>query len=142
MITDMTHRVAVIDRTVAKTYEWLERLCAELETEDRQQAYSILRATLHAVRDRIGPEVAVHVAAQLPLLVRGTFYEGWDPERTPQRMNLDELVGRVQHEAFLADPAAAERAVRAVMRVLWDELAPGTMDHLIAVLPSEYATVL
>lgn len=138
----MTHRVAVIDRTVAKTYEWLERVCEETEDEDRQRAFAILRAVLHATRDRMGPEVAVHMAAQLPLLLRGLFYEGWDPERTPQRLSLTGFLDRVEQEANLKDRAQAEAATRAVMHVLWDELAPGTMDHLIAVLPSEFAVVL
>lgn len=105
----MAHRVSVIDRTVAKTYEWLERLCRELETDDRQHAYMTLRAVLHAMRDRIGPEVSVHLAAQLPLLVRGIFYEGWDPSRTPQRMTLQEMEDRVEQEALLKGTGEAER---------------------------------
>lgn len=138
----MAHRVGVIDRTVEKTYEWLERLSRELDTEDHQHAYAVLRAVLHTMRDRIGPEVSVHLAAQLPLLVRGIFYEGWDPDRTPQRLTLDEFLSRVEREANLKGTSEAEGATRAVMRVLWDELAPGTMDHVIAVLPEDFAVLL
>jgi uncharacterized protein (DUF2267 family) len=32
---------------------------------------------LHALRDRLPPEIAVHLSAQLPMLVRGIYYEGW-----------------------------------------------------------------
>jgi len=138
----MEHRVKVIDRTVAKTNEWLERLSKELGTEDHQHAYIILRAVLHALRDRIGPEVSVHIAAQLPLLVRGIFYEGWDPGSTPEKMTLDEFFVRVERDATLKSTAEAASATRAVMQVLWDEFAPGTMDHVVAVLPDEFAVVL
>jgi len=138
----MERRVKVIDRTVAKTNEWLERLSKELGTEDHQHAYIILRAVLHALRDRIGPEVSVHIAAQLPLLVRGIFYEGWDPGSTPEKMTLDEFFVRVEREATLKSTAEAASATRAVMQVLWDEFAPGTMDHVVAVLPDEFAVVL
>lgn len=138
----MPHQVSVIDRTVAKTNEWLVRLCRELDIDDRQRAYGALRAVLHALRDRIGPEVSVHLAAQLPLLVRGIFYEGWDPGSTPQKLTLDEFIVRVEREATLHSSAEAASATRAVMQVLWDELAPGTMDHVIAVLPEEFAVVL
>ena len=138
----MEHRVKVIDRTVAKTNEWLERLSKELGTEDHQHAYIILRAVLHALRDRIGPEVSVHIAAQLPLLVRGIFYEGWDPGSTPEKMTLDEFFVRVEREATLKSTAEAASATRAVMQVLWDEFAPGTMDHVVAVLPDEFGVVL
>jgi uncharacterized protein (DUF2267 family) len=134
--------VTIIDATVAKTYEWLERLCQELGTEDRHHAYVVLKTVLHAVRDRIGPEVSVHLAAQFPLLVRGIFYEGWVPDRTPEKLGLRAFLTRVQQGANLADATEAERATRAVMHVLWDELAPGMMDHIIAVLPSEYAVVV
>ncbi len=139
---DGMSQVSVINRTVNKTHEWLERLCDESAIEDPDHAYGVLRAVLHALRDRIGPDVAVHLAAQLPLLLRGTFYEGWDPRITPERLSLQEFVVRVEQEASLGSSAAAISAVRAVMQLLYEELAPGTMDHVIAVLPSEYAVVL
>src|ERR1035437_7800960 len=138
----MEHQVSVIDRTVAKTNEWLDRLSRELGTEDRQRAYGLLRAVLHALRDRIGTEVSVHLGAQLPLLIRGIFYEGWDPGSTPQKLTLDEFVVRVEREANLKSSAEAATATRAVMQCLWEELAPGTTDHVIAVLPAEFAVVL
>jgi uncharacterized protein (DUF2267 family) len=86
--------------------------------------------------------VSAHVAAQLPLLVRGIFYEGWDVSRASQKLTLAQFAARVEHDANLKDPTEAKRAIRAVMHVLWDELAPGTMDHVIAFLPDEFATVL
>lgn len=138
----MGHQVSVIERTVSKTNEWLERLCREMNNEDRQHAYVLLRTVLHTLRDRIGPEVSVHLAAQLPLLVRGIFYEGWDPGATPQKLTLDEFINRVEREANLRSAAEAASGARAVMQVLWDELAPGTMDHVIAVLPDEFAVLL
>ena len=138
----MGHQVSVIERTVSKTNEWLERLCREMNNEDRQHAYVLLRTVLHTLRDRIGPEVSVHLAAQLPLLVRGIFYEGWNPGATPQKLTLDEFINRVEREANLRSAAEAASGARAVMQVLWDELAPGTMDHVIAVLPDEFAVLL
>ena len=138
----MRHQVSVIERTVSKTNEWLERLCREMNSDDRQHAYGLLRAVLHTLRDRIGPEVSVHLAAQLPLLVRGIFYEGWDPGATPQKLTLDEFINRIEREANLSSAAEAASGARAVMQVLWDELAPGTMDHVIAVLPDEFAVLL
>src|SRR5271165_2158597 len=40
-------------------------------------AYRALRSVLYVLRDRLTPEQAVHLGAQLPILVRGTYYEGW-----------------------------------------------------------------
>ena len=102
----------------------------------------MLRAVLHALRDRVEPDVAAHVAAQLPLLVRGIFYEGWDPSKTPMRLSLADFLARVEKEAGLKGTSEAEEASRAVMSVCWEEFAEGTMDHLIAVLPSDFAVLL
>ena len=38
---------------------------------------------LHTLRDRLTVDVAAKLAAQLPTLIRGIYYEDWDPSRTP-----------------------------------------------------------
>lgn len=139
----MDHQLDVIDRTVAKTYEWLHDVERRAELDnDLHRSYQVLRAVLHALRDRVEPDVAAHVAAQLPMLIRGVFYEGWDPSKTPVRMSLSEFLARVEHEAALKGTSEAEDAARAVMAVCWDELGQGTMDHLISVLPSDFAVLI
>src|SRR5271166_430754 len=70
-------QVAALDHTVQQTNVWLKRLGEELHIDDRHVAYSALRAVLHVLRDRLTAEQAVHLGAQLPLLVRGLYYEGW-----------------------------------------------------------------
>jgi uncharacterized protein (DUF2267 family) len=86
--------------------------------------------------------VAAHVAAQLPLLIRGTFYEGWDPTKTPLRMSLTEFLARIEKEASLKGTSEAEEAARAVIAVCWEELGDGTMEHLISVLPRDFAVLM
>jgi len=137
---EVSDSVEVIDRTVSTTNVWLKTLAERLGL-DRHRAYLALRAVLHALRDRVGPEVAAHVSAQLPTLIRGVFYEGWDPTRTPARLSLEQFLARIQTEALLADRTQAEHAATAVVGLLWDELGQGTMDHLVDVLPSEYALI-
>ncbi len=138
----MDHQLDVIDRTVAKTYEWLHQVAAQRDFDDLTGAYHVLRAVLHALRDRVEPNVAAHVAAQLPLLVRGIFYEGWDPAKTPMRMSLAEFLARVNREAGLKGTSEAEDAAGAVITVCWAELGEGTMGHLISVLPSDFAVLM
>ena len=76
------------------------------------------------------------------MLVRGLFYEGWDPAKTPERMSLSAFLGRVETEAALKGTSEAEDATRAVMAVLWDELGEGTMGHLMSVLPQDFGVLL
>jgi uncharacterized protein (DUF2267 family) len=109
-----------------------------LHTDDRHLAYIALRATLHALRDRIGPENAVHLAAQLPMLVRGLYYEGWrlaasqSKERT--RADFLEHVRSELPRGSAIDPNVAARAVFAVM---WEKLDLGEVGKVIDRLPPE-----
>lgn len=66
-----------LDRTIQETNVWLKAVTHRLEVDDGRFAFMAPRAVLHALRDRIGPENAVHLSAQLPMLVRGLYYEGW-----------------------------------------------------------------
>ena len=56
----MASGLDVFDTTVQETNLWLKDVMERICTYDRHSAYSTLRAVLHAVRDRIGPENAGH----------------------------------------------------------------------------------
>ena len=68
-----TTGLEVFDTTLQKTHLWLKDIMQELHTDSRQQAYSVLRATLHTLRDRMTIEQAVKLGAQLPILLRGMY---------------------------------------------------------------------
>ena len=68
--------VAALDHTIQQTNIWLKSVAGQLHIEDRRDAYRALRSVLHVLRDRLTPEQAVHLGAQLPALVRGIYYDG------------------------------------------------------------------
>lgn len=139
----MTH-VDVIDRSVEKAHIWLNELAEELGSDDDPQAaYRILRAFLHAVRDRLTVNEAAQLAAQLPELIRGIYYEGWAPARTPVRYrNVDEFLRRIADEALLKGETEASYACTAASRVLRRHVSEGEMKDVLAVLPEELRTLV
>ena len=108
----------VFDSTVHKTNQWLKEIMEELGTEDRHLAYVAMRATLQALRDRLGPEGAAELGAQLPILVRGVFYEGWTPKQTPVRARHREDFLLMVRARVSNGELDLEAGVRTVLNVL------------------------
>ena len=124
----------VFDRTIHKTNIWLKDLMEILGCTDRQEAYTSLRATLHALRDRLTIEETAQVAAQLPMLIRGFYFEGWDPSGKPvKERHRNEFLARIERELerYEAEP---EVVVRAVFLVLTNHISEGEIKD---VLPRE-----
>ena len=131
--------LSVFDETVQLTNIWLKELMAELGWEDRHRAYLGLRLVLQAIRDHLSVDEAVHLGAQLPMLVRGFYYEGWRPSRAPDRnRSVDAFLHRIE-DGFrqgpgdeYIDPAELTAAVFAVLR---RRISAGEFDQVMHALP-------
>ncbi len=133
----------IIARSVEKTHVWLNELAEELGTEDRQEAYRVLRAFLHAVRDRLTVDEAAQLAAQLPDLIRGIYYENWDPSATPRRYHdLDSFLRRIAEEALLDGETRASYAAAAAGRVLHRHISGGELEDVLGMLPEGLRAVV
>jgi len=130
---------SIIQHSVEKTHIWLNEIADELGDEDRQYAYRAMRAVLHTLRDRLTVDVAAKLAAQLPTLIRGVYYEDWDPSRTPLPIHdVGTFLDRVAEEGRMAGETEASVAVTAVTRVLRSHVSPGEIDEILAVLPDSF----
>ncbi len=128
----------VFDTTLQESNHWLKGVMRHLPTKDRHAAYLALRAVFHVLRDRIGPENAVHLAAQLPMLLRGLYFEGWHMAGTPTKeRRIEDFLDRIQAAIPDPDSVDSEAATRAVFRVMCEELDGGEVVKLIGVLPSD-----
>ena len=134
---------SIIDRTVQQTNAWLEEVAERLETDDHRVAYRALRAYLHALRDRLTVDEAAQLAAQLPLLIRGIYYENWNPSKTPVKYHhIDEFLGRVKDEAELPGETSASYVVSVVAEVLREHVSAGEIDDIRAQLPEALQPIL
>ncbi|HEX4810600.1 MAG TPA: DUF2267 domain-containing protein [Bryobacteraceae bacterium] len=133
------NRLEVFDTTLQKTHEWLQEIMQQLGTENRQEAYLILRATLHTLRDRLPLEETAHLGAQLPMLIRGIYYESWRPSLEVCKMHRNEFFECVlAHFTRTAlEKVDPEPAIRAVFRTLSRNIAAGEVSKIIHVLPDD-----
>jgi uncharacterized protein (DUF2267 family) len=134
----MSTGLDVFDRTVQKTNLWLTEIMETLQWDDRHKAYEGLRVTLHALRDRLTTDELAQLGAQLPLLIRGVYYEGWDPTSVPPKArHQDALLAPIEHQ-FARDPRVdAEQVARAVFQVLAHAISAGELADIVHMLPKE-----
>ncbi|HRD28068.1 MAG TPA: DUF2267 domain-containing protein [Caulobacter sp.] len=132
----MTTGLPVFDTTVQETNRWLARVQAMLPASSRQQAYAATRAVLHVLRDRLPMDAVLGLSAQMPMLMRGLFLEGWRPDAGPTAIRTPEAFRDAVADRLPAGfPRSAEAITPAVFAVLADRIDPGETDKLRRHLP-------
>jgi uncharacterized protein (DUF2267 family) len=130
--------IGPIESAVHTTNAWLKELAEELGWNDRERAYRAMGAVLHALRDRLTVAEAADLGAQLPMLIRGLYYDGWNPTGKP--------VKERRKEHFLAHIAEAcqgraeifpEGVAWAVFKVLQNHVSAGEIADVKHVLPAD-----
>lgn len=129
-------QVPALDHTIQLTNTWLKSLDEEYLLGRRHNSYGALRAVLHALRDRLTPEQAVHLGAQLPMLVRGVYYDRWRIAKSPSNdRQPEEFLAHVAAELPPMFPRDALGVTKGVFDLLGRELDPGEIAKLINALP-------
>jgi uncharacterized protein (DUF2267 family) len=131
--------------SVSKTNEVLHEIeeAYGWPKERRQQSYAALRSVLHALRDRLTVQEAADFAAQLPMLIRGVYYEGWDPSRVPLKVHREEFLDRVARQFPYEVEGGMERLVRTVLEVLHRRyVSEGELEDIRSSLPRDLAGVV
>lgn len=137
----MAHTVTgldVIEKTFQKTNEWIKDAEDELSWPDRHFAFQALRAVLHVLRDRLPVREAVDLGDQLPILVRGLYYERWNPARVPVKdRRAEDFLARLLDYFPKEETLNTELMARAIFRVLDKHVSAGEIRHIHANLPRE-----
>jgi uncharacterized protein (DUF2267 family) len=124
--------LGALDHAMQVTNEWVHQIDELMPWEKNyNKSFRLLRATLHAIRDLLGTDEIAQLSAQLPQYLRGVYFEGWEPNKTPskQREKADFLASIAEQFApdVLDDP---EQAVNAVLSVLNTRVSAGEITDV------------
>ena len=126
----------VFDKTLQITNIWLGENMERLGP-DRQVAWKVLSTVLHKLRDRLPLELSIHLGVQLPLLVRGVYYDQFEPGRQPSDCNTpEEFTAEVAEWLSDIRPVDPDEAIRAVFGVLSRHVSEGQIAKVQNALPA------
>lgn len=131
----------VFDKTLQTTHIWLNEI-GEVIGPDKQRCYHALRAVLFALRDRLTIEEAFHLSSQLPMLVRGIYWDTYRPADKPEAFrSREEFLEKVAQGIGQIGPMNPEDCARAVFKVLERHIPQGEMEELRQMVPEPVRTL-
>ncbi|MEH6832444.1 MAG: DUF2267 domain-containing protein [Sulfitobacter sp.] len=128
----------VIDHSAQLTHEWINELAERLGWASKRSALRLLRITICHVRDHLLVNEVAHVSAQLPIMIRGFFFEGWMPEQTPiKERNAIEFVSFIEGQMKGAEEYRGRDDIKCVFELLNNRLSRGEVEDIRATLPAD-----
>lgn len=128
----------VLDRTWQKTHEWVNELRDRLDWSSYHDALRLLRVTLHQIRDRVHVNEAAQLSAQLPILIRGMFFEGWQPQLAPlPERRASDLIQAIQHHVGDVMEYRGQQDIVTVFKLLNARITAGEVNDIRANLPED-----
>jgi uncharacterized protein (DUF2267 family) len=129
---------AVLDASIQKTHQWLLEFMDHTGRRDEEKAWQMMRGVLRVLRDRLTIEQCAHLSAQLPLILRGVYFEGWKPSRQPLKIrNLDDFVQAVAQEFANHPEIPPQQAIEGTFHVLNSHISRGEIDKIKSLLQPE-----
>ncbi len=125
------------DKTLQTTNIWLDEIMEDLGP-DRKTAWRVLAVVLHRLRNRLPLGLAANLGAQLPILVRGIYYDQFQPEQLPDDCDtLKQFCAEIGEWLQDNRPINLEQAVRSVFALLSRHISTGEIGNVVQALPEE-----
>lgn len=130
--------------------QFLKEIARETNTpDDRARAGRLLRAVLHAFRNRLTPNESLQLIAQLPMLIKAIYVDGWRISDEAKNLRtwgdfmeaVREEGGPATRNDFVTD-REVENAIHAVFKVLKTHVSAGEIRDVVATLPEELRPLL
>jgi uncharacterized protein (DUF2267 family) len=130
--------VHVLEQDLRDAQGWMNSVAIRLNTKNGNLACASLKATLHAMRDQLDPAMAAELGGRLPAVVRGLYYDGWDPwARRRHAARKQDFTKRIDRDWARGPRIKAERAAKAALEVIFERLPASLMRPVIERLPAD-----
>ncbi len=128
----------VLDRTWQKAHEWVNELRDRLDWSSDRDTLRLLRITLHQIRDRVHVNEVAQFSAQLPILIRGMFFEGWQPNLVPlPERRASDLIQAIEHHVGDVIEYRGQQDIVTVFKFLNARISAGEVNDIRANLPED-----
>lgn len=134
----MTRTIHVFERTTHEAHEWVNELAGRTGWTNEREVLRLLRTVLAKIRDHLPVNEMAQFSAQLPILLRGLFFEGWQAKLTPIHerhaadfvADVEDAIGNVIDYQGVTD-------IKAVFNVVNARISRGEVNDVRSCLPQE-----
>ncbi|MFT6945438.1 MAG: hypothetical protein ACJAUW_002020 [Yoonia sp.] len=134
----MARMIHVFERTTHEAHEWVNDLAGRSGWTNEREVLHLLRTVLGKIRDHLPVNEMAQFSAQLPTILRGMFYEGWQPKKTPVReRHAAEFMADVEESIGDVQDYRGEGDIVAVFKTINAHISRGEVEDVRACLPQE-----
>jgi uncharacterized protein (DUF2267 family) len=134
----MIENIKSIQKTLQTSSRYLKLMMESGVFKNNNEAFVVLRASMKALRDRIEPHEAAHLGSQLPALLRGYYFEGWNPGSAQSRSRkIGDFLQEVKNYLRGHDDIFLRQAVPIALTVVLDMIDQGEAVQILHNIPKE-----
>jgi len=128
----------IIDQSTHLAHEWINELAGRLDWSSKRSALRFMRVILHRIRDHLLVNEAAQLSAQLPVMIRGFFFEGWVPKNTPiKERNAEDFIAFVEDQMGDTAEYRGRMDIKCVFELINARISRGEVEDVRASLPQD-----
>lgn len=127
----------VFESAIQASLSWIHEFGVALGQTHTASAYRCLRASLHAIRDRLPISDVVALGSQLPTLLRGAYFEGYRAARPSERARAGEPIDERLRCELAGVGASPEDVLCALLTLLGERVDASLVRRVREHLPEE-----